>query len=500
MTYPRLDKVPPHDADAERSLLGCAILDPHEIDKLIPRPTADDFYLPHCRLLWQAIESVVAAGHGLDTITIWDAVKEMHAESDVTLSDLASCFSPSAVLAQDYWRIIRRHSQHRKAIIHASERLKMIFEANGNLSAILMERCQADADFISTLDDPDSGRPRITPISGIIAMSTSAPLAEPVIDGLLRRGEVGTFVSGTKAHKSHTVMDLGLSIVTGEPWLSFPCRQGKVLLLDFELAPETWYHRLSAICRARGIEPRDGFDVQFFRGQTGVDLDYLSQALRLIQPGHYDLIILDPLYKIYPTKMDENSNADMARVYEHLFHWAKRSDSALMVIHHTSKGDQADKAITDMGAGAGTQSRASDVHIGMKLHREHGCMVFDAVPRSFAPIIPVVVRWDYPRWSMTDLDPEDVYRQSERRQKSPPTIDQPPKQRQWTSEDFAQSFCGPNPKAKVQILHAACQTGMSRTAADNLFGLALADQQLFEHGGKPFKYSTETPDLLEDQP
>ena len=69
--------------------------------------------------------------------------------------------------------------------------------------------------------------------------------------------------------------------------------------------------------------------------------------------SHYDLIIIDALYRILPEGTSENDNAQITRVFNKLDNIAKKNDCAVINIHHSSKGNQGDKAVTDVGAGAG---------------------------------------------------------------------------------------------------------------------------------------------------
>lgn len=77
---------------------------------------------------------------------------------------------------------------------------------------------------------------------------------------------------------------------------------------------------------------------------------------------------------------------------------AEITGAAIIVIHHMSKGDQSGKRITDLGAGAGAQSRAADVHAALREHESDGVFVLEAVVRSFAPFAPLAIRWEYPLW------------------------------------------------------------------------------------------------------
>jgi hypothetical protein len=88
----------------------------------------------------------------------------------------------------------------------------------------------------------------------------------------------------------------------------------------------------------------------------------------------------------------------MASTYNRLDAIAKRLDAALVCIHHTSKGSQAEKAVTDVGSGAGSMSRAADTHLVLREHELEKHLVIDAACRSWAPIEAAVVRFEYPRF------------------------------------------------------------------------------------------------------
>src|SRR5262249_50178330 len=67
---------------------------------------------------------------------------------------------------------------------------------------------------------------------------------------------------------------------------------------------------------------------------------------------------------------------------------------------------QAEKAIVDVGAGAGAQSRAADTHLILRPHEDDGVAVLEAAVRSFKPIEPISLRWQFPLWHVDgDADP-----------------------------------------------------------------------------------------------
>src|SRR5690606_5676173 len=125
--------------------------------------------------------------------------------------------------------------------------------------------------------------------------------------------------------------------------------------------------------------------------------------------------------------------------------FADRLGCCFVLIHHSTKGSQSGKSVTDVGAGAGAQSRATDTHLVLRPHEENGVVVLDAAVRSWPPIDPTCLRWSFPVWSVDDsLDPAAL--KSERPQKrKEPKADEQPKEPEWTAARFVEAFIGIEP-------------------------------------------------------
>ncbi len=237
-------------------------------------------------------------------------------------------------------------------------------------------------------------------------------LRPPVIDGLLRVSETANVISNSKRGKTWLTYGLGLSVVVGRDWLdTFPCTKGRVLILDGELHKEVISHRIPAVAKAMGLFPeqyQDLIDVISLRGQN-IDLIGLAPIIRAIKPGCYVLVILDAWYRFLPTGFSENDNAAVMSLYNYIDAYAAHLQSAWLNIHHASKGDQSNKAVTDVGSGAGSQSRAADTHLVIRPHEEEDVAVIEAAVRSFPPVEPIAVRWNFPLWELdTGADPRKL--------------------------------------------------------------------------------------------
>ena len=234
---------------------------------------------------------------------------------------------------------------------------------------------------------------------------------EPIIDGLLRRGETANIIAATKVGKSWMALDLALSIASGKPWLGMPTTQGKVLVIDNELRPETLSSRLSSVSKARAMR-LEGLPVDLWplRG-TNTDLFKIDdELLGKLKPASIDFIVLDAMYRFLPANSSENDAVTMTRIYNLLDSHAKRLNCSFAVVHHASKGDQSGKAISDIGSGSGAQSRAVDAHIAIRPHEQGDgdVAVLDAAVRSFPPPKPLTIKYTHPVWEAKPLVPAVV--------------------------------------------------------------------------------------------
>lgn len=238
-------------------------------------------------------------------------------------------------------------------------------------------------------------------------------LRDPVVHGLFRRGEVCNFIAAAKTGKTWMVYTLMISIIQGIPWCGHKTEKGRVLLIDNELHPETAKNRLWKVAHQYGVDLdriADMVDVAFIRGRRGTVED-LEATMRTVEKGRYSLVIVDAFYRFIGKGMDENSNADMTHLYNHMDMVAGIGDAALLLVHHSSKGNQSGKETMDVGAGAGSIGRATDSHIVFLRHQKDNCVTMQAKTRSWQSPQPKVIHIDPPRvWhDQEGLDPSHLW-------------------------------------------------------------------------------------------
>jgi hypothetical protein len=322
-------------------------------------------------------------------------------------------------------------------------------------------------------------------------------LRRPTIHGLLREGETGNLIAASKKGKSWLAVDLALAVATGRPWLgTFQTARGKVLILDNELHGETSADRIPKVAEARLIplaEIADQVCVENMRGRL-VDLFQLESYFGAIEPGTFTLVILDAFYRFIPKGTDENDNGTVAQLYNHIDRYAQHLGCSFVLIHHASKGNQSSKAVTDVGAGAGSQSRAADTHLILRPHQQDGVVVLDAAVRSWPPVSPMCLEWACPVWNpVSGLDPADLRPERPRRkpkeESKPPVPAEPP----WDTEKFVGTFIITEARPRAVILEAAEKAGLSERRAETFLKRAVETGRAFPWrfaSNQPVRYAT----------
>lgn len=324
-----------------------------------------------------------------------------------------------------------------------------------------------------------SVQPPLVPLSLADLTARYTDLRQPVIHGLLRQGETMNVISAPKIGKSWLVIDLALAIATGRTWMdTFAAERGNVLIIDNELHGETSANRIPKVAAARRIPLEDvgrRLFVQNLRGQL-LDIFSLGAYFRSLERGRFKVIILDAFYRFMPVDTDENDNGAMAHVYNRLDRYADDLDCCFVLIHHTSKGNQSGKTITDVGAGAGSQSRATDTHLVLRPHEEEDAVVLDAAVRSWPPVQARCLRWTFPVWTPTDdLDPALLRSERPRRpRKVEQEGEEPLPELPWDAQRFVDTFITAKPKSRELILGEATAAGLSDRRAERLLRQAEA--------------------------
>jgi 5S rRNA maturation endonuclease (ribonuclease M5) len=219
------------------------------------------------------------------------------------------------------WTSIRGILGHKAKRIVLPEDVKDIVE--------FFENYSMDT-FISLVSEVQAGKYHYQALD----LSTKPPEYEWLVDGVIAKGDTTLLVGEPNVGKSWLSLSLAVAVANGDDsWIKWPLNHhGRVLYIDEENPHDVVYHRL----RQLGLRNYD--NVRYLHRQ-GVRLDrrfdkFLDEAVTY-QPS---LIVLDSLTRLHT--QDENNAGAMASLFNDSINvLTKETGSAIMVLHHTNKGD-----------------------------------------------------------------------------------------------------------------------------------------------------------------
>jgi hypothetical protein len=110
-------------------------------------------------------------------------------------------------------------------------------------------------------------------------------LRDPVIHGLLRRGETMNVIAPPKTGKSWLVNQLAIYGTTGGYWHGHMVERGNVLVLDNELHAETSADRIPRVAAAMEARAADYFDSVFVENLRGKSWDVFKSLSNKLNSG-----------------------------------------------------------------------------------------------------------------------------------------------------------------------------------------------------------------------
>jgi replicative DNA helicase len=133
-------RVPPHDLDAERSVLSALLLDPRAFHDVSLELNPDDFYHPAHQTLYRAMRGIHDEGRPVDLITLSEQLntrKQLdQVGGTVFLAEVAD-FAATAANVTHHARIVRDKSVKRALAAVATEIVESAFEDGGPADELL---------------------------------------------------------------------------------------------------------------------------------------------------------------------------------------------------------------------------------------------------------------------------------------------------------------------------------------------------------------------------
>ena len=137
-----VDRLPPQNIDAERSLLGSLLIDSEAITKVTGNIGPDDFYREAHRAIFTAVAELTARNEKADYVTLCEQLSRAGAIADVGgegyVAELASAV-PTPFHVEHYAAIVRRASILRQIIQGATQMVSRSYDAGADPEQVLDE-------------------------------------------------------------------------------------------------------------------------------------------------------------------------------------------------------------------------------------------------------------------------------------------------------------------------------------------------------------------------
>ncbi len=157
------------------------------------------------------------------------------------------------------------------------------------------------------------------------------------VQGLIAAQTAAIFGGYPGAGKSFLLMELALAVSTGTNFLDcFPTRQGTVLYIDEENAPQLIATRFNALLKGRSLlEAPSSIKIavaQNLEVDTDAGLQHLARSIQEFRPS---IVIVDSFIRIH--RAEENSAKEMSRVHSNIKYLMNSLNVSFVFADHVRK-------------------------------------------------------------------------------------------------------------------------------------------------------------------
>jgi len=135
-------KVPPHDLEAERSVLGAILIDSGAINLVSEFLKTEHFYTLEHQLIYLAMLTLFEKQQPIDVVTIQDELKKTDSLKKIGgksyLSDLINTV-PTSAYVENYANIVKNHFIKRRLIDLFSRMVEKAFDEKGDVKKLIDE-------------------------------------------------------------------------------------------------------------------------------------------------------------------------------------------------------------------------------------------------------------------------------------------------------------------------------------------------------------------------
>jgi replicative DNA helicase len=350
-------RIPPHDLDSERAVLGCLLIEPEPSWPAVARLTFVDFFLEAHRVIYTHLCQLHDAGVPITVNALQDSLLEAGELSlvggPIILATLSESGTVPGLLSRPV-EIILRHSARRQAIQAMTTAIDDLYGSDdhapakpvldvavelGDMLSKLAER--ADTEQEGAPDEPlgDIAEQLLADLALSLPDFITYPLAGlmNILGGGSRRGELVYLAAGFGTGKTGIALE----------WAGFNAQRGKrVLVISAEMTKKAVAARIltqRAMIGANSFRTGDLTPEEWGRAHDAMptlkalpividdQANTLGQIRRLVRRHRPDLVIIDYLQLLQGPQTAEKRH-EINAISRGLKRMAKRHDCVVLAL------------------------------------------------------------------------------------------------------------------------------------------------------------------------
>jgi replicative DNA helicase len=393
-TVQELDRTPPHDPDAEASLLGSMLIDPQVVgDVCMIMDNPEVFFSRQNQIVFKAILELFEMNTGIDAVTLLDQIAKNGVVDQVSPEYIQSLIDtvPSAANAQYYARIVRDKALLRHLISVCTSTLADCYQATDDAKMILdrgekrifdlaQQKISGNAAALSDvlqetfeMLDRHTGEHLTGLASGYIELDN--------LTCGFQRGEMIIIAARPSVGKTALAMNIveHVGVDLRKPVLVFSLEMSKQQLAQRMLCARSGVdsHKLRSGALSQDDRTKLTMAVgELSEGKIFIDdtpgltaLDLRSKARRLKQQQGIEMVVIDYL-QLMEAPREESRQQEISSISRSIKALARELDLPVICLSQLNRESEKDKRLPRTSDLRESGSIEQDADVVMLLHRE----------------------------------------------------------------------------------------------------------------------------------
>ena len=395
-----VERIPPHNVEAEESLLGAILVEPEALMKVLDLVNPEDYYKDAHRIIFDAMLELFEKHEPVDLLTLGNRLEEKDALKRIggrtTLVELTNKVTTAAHI-KHYAEIISKKATLRRLIKAASDITRLGYDENEEVDVLIDEAEQTlfnvssgaiNQAFVPMRSILTNAFDRIDELHRDRGKLRGVPSGFTGIDNLLgglQRSDLVILAARPSVGKTSLSLDImrSVAVKSKKPVGYFSLEMAKEQIVDRMLCAEAnvdlWKLRTGRLSDKEDDFPRIGealgrlSEAPIFidDSPTANIMTMRSKARRLKAEHGLSLIVIDYLQLMDARRRSDNRVQEVAEISRGLKQIAKELDVPVLALAQLSRAVEATKpAIPKLSHLRDSGSIEQDADIVMFLYRK----------------------------------------------------------------------------------------------------------------------------------